>query len=149
MGEWNESVRKHPRGVKHSHLRVTMITLTHSGGQGGHQSYSVMKRREGTQPFSVLIPSTSTPFTPAVDRERLDLAIRCQTCSASGSGPDGRDMPDTNMHCDKRYTQQYGILLYYYHKGTHRKRAPISKHPDMQTMVYSKLSHTEPPATVI
>lgn len=138
MGEWDELLRKHSRGVKHSHLRVMMITLTHSGGQGGHQSYSVMKRSEGTQPFSVLIPSTSTPFTAAADRERLDLAIRCQTCSASSSGPYGRDMQDTNMHCDKRYP----ILLYYYHKGTRRKGSPISKHQEMQTMVYLNLSHT-------
>lgn len=40
---------------------------------------SVLQQNDGLQPLPVLIPSTSTPFSPAADRERSDLAGRCQT----------------------------------------------------------------------
>lgn len=120
------SGKKQPRRVKHRVTWGSRWSPWHVlGGQCNRQSNSVMKRSDGTQPFSVLIPSTSTPFTPAVDQERLDLAIRCQTCSASCSGPDGRDMQDTKRHCDKRYTLQEE---HDYHQGTHGKGPPISSH---------------------
>lgn len=107
-----ETKKKQPRRVKHRVTWGARWSPWHIlGGQCNHQSNSFMKRSDGTQPFSVLIPSTSTPFTPAVDQERLDLAIRCQTCSASRSGPDGRDMQDTNRKCDKRYTLQYRNVI--------------------------------------
>lgn len=55
-----------------------------------------LQQSDGTQPFPVLIPSTSTPFPPAADWERLDPASRCQTHSVSCSRAESRGMQHTN-----------------------------------------------------
>lgn len=44
---------------------------------------SVLQQNDGLHPLPVPIPSTSTPFSPAADRERSDLGGRCQTHLAS------------------------------------------------------------------
>ncbi len=64
-------------------------------GKQIHQSHFVPQRTDGTQPFPVLIQSTSTPFPPAADWERLDLASRCQTHLVSCSGAESRDVQHT------------------------------------------------------
>lgn len=69
---------------------------------------SILQQSDGSQPLSVLIPSISTPFIPAADRERSDLAGRCQTHLVSCWEAESGEMQQTKCkeqdhHCMTRH----------------------------------------------
>lgn len=103
-------------------------------GWGIRQSNAVLQQSDGTQPFPVLIPSISTPFPTAADRERLDVASRCQTrsvCPAQGQRVKTCNTPIQRQKAQQRLEQNrwscavmaaVTLLCHYYYNLAHLRK---------------------------
>lgn len=112
-----------------SHLRVKMITLTHSGGP----------RRSSVKPSHEAEWWHTAVFCP--HSIHIHTFYSCRWSGAIGSGHQMPNMLSVQLeawmqrharHKQTRWQKIHpavGTSLYYYHKETHRKGPPISIHP--------------------
>lgn len=129
MNRWENS---HEEWNTQSHLRVWMITLTHSGGP--RQSSVKLGHEAERWHTAVFCPHSI----------HIHTFYSCRWSGAIGSGHQMPNMLSIQLgawwqkHARHKHTPRQeihpavGILLYYYHKRTHGKGPPISLRQDKE-----------------